>query len=103
MKRIKPLLAIGLPVGLVALLLLLGAPVLTAYAQGGMINGQVQSPDGFPLPAGTVVKLFDPGEVNLYGQAGPDLLNGAFSLGPVPNGLYVLKSGQRKKKGCPPC
>ncbi|GAB4527771.1 MAG: hypothetical protein Fur0018_13560 [Anaerolineales bacterium] len=64
----------------------------TAQALGGMVNGVVTSPDGFPLSAGTHVKLFAPGSETLLGQALPDLNTGAFSLGPVPNGLYVIKA-----------
>jgi hypothetical protein len=61
-------------------------------ANGGMIAGKVTSPAGYPLPAGTLVKLFDPGEENVRGQAIPDSNDGSFQLGPVPNGLYVLKA-----------
>lgn len=92
MKRTKAWLLIGLAVGLAALALVVGTPALTAYALGGTINGQVLSPDGFPLPPGTVVRLFDPGEVTLFGQVSPDLDTGAYSLGPVANGLYVVKA-----------
>ena len=63
-----------------------------AYAQGGTITGTVSSPGGWPLPAGTVVKLFEPGGWEVLGQANADRDTGAFSLGPVPNGLYVLRA-----------
>ncbi len=92
MNRRRSILLLGLPVGLAALALILALTALPAQAMGGTLNGQVTSPAGYPLPPGTVVKLFDPGEVNLFGQAGPDPNNGSFALGPVPNGLYLLKA-----------
>ncbi|RMF41495.1 MAG: carboxypeptidase regulatory-like domain-containing protein, partial [Anaerolineae bacterium] len=63
-----------------------------ATTLGGMVTGRVTSPDGFPLPPGTRVKLFETGGDTLVGQAVPDLNTGTFSLGPVPNGLYVIKA-----------
>ncbi len=63
-----------------------------APANGGMIGGWVTSPGGYPLPAGTLVKLFEPDGETVRGLAAPDLNNGAFQLGPTPNGLYVLKA-----------
>jgi hypothetical protein len=80
--------ALPLSLALIGLLVI----VAVAQAQGGMITGTVTSPGGYPLPAGTVVKLFEPGEQDLDGQAQADLNDGSFSLGPVPNGLYVLKA-----------
>jgi hypothetical protein len=64
----------------------------TQLPNGGMIAGKVTSPAGYPLPAGALVKLFDPGGENVRGQATPDLNDGSFQMGPVPNGLYVLKA-----------
>lgn len=75
----------------VALVLLL-TTVGIAQAQGGTITGTVTSPGGYPLPAGTLVKLFKPGEWDVFGQANVDVDTGAFGLGPVSNGLYVLKA-----------
>jgi len=77
---------------LVAALALLLATASMAHAQGGAITGTVTSPGGWPLPDGTLVKLFDPRGWDVFGQANVDRGTGAFSLGPVPNGLYVLKA-----------
>jgi len=63
-----------------------------AHALGGMVSGVVTAPGSTPLPVGTRVKLFDPSGQTLVGQAQPDLASGAFSLGPVSNGLYVIKA-----------
>jgi len=76
----------------VAALVLLSATTSVAQAQGGAITGTVTSPGGYPLPAGTVVKLFEPNGWDVFGQANVNLSTGAFSLGPVPNGLYILKA-----------
>jgi hypothetical protein len=73
-------------------LLVAGTAARTAQAQGGMITGTVTSPGGYPLPDGTLVKLFEPGDWDVFGQAIPDANDGSFSLGPVPNGLYVIKA-----------
>ncbi len=75
-----------------AALVLLLSTAGVAYAQGGTITGTISSPGGYPLPAGTVAKLFQPGGWDVFGQAQVDVHTGAFSLGPVPNGLYVLKA-----------
>jgi len=83
---------------LVAALALLLTTAGVALAQGGTITGTVTSPGGYPLPAETRVKLFEPayprppGGWDVFGQASVDMDTGAFSLGPVPNGLYVLKA-----------
>ena len=77
---------------LALLLAALGATIAWAMATSGAINGTVTSPGGYPLPPGTVVKLFEPGSETVHGQANVDLNTGAFSLGPVANGLYVLKA-----------
>jgi len=77
---------------LVAALALLLTTVGIAQAQGGMITGRVTSPGGYPLPTGTKVKLFEPGHWDVFGQANVDVNTGDFSLGLVPNGLYVLKA-----------
>ena len=92
MKRFRKLRWLGIPLGGLVLALVFGWAVRPAYAQVGLISGQVTSPEGYPLPGGTLVKLFDPGETNLFGQAAPAVDDGAFSLGPVPNGLYLLKA-----------
>lgn len=63
-----------------------------AVVMGGTITGWVSSPGGFPLPAGTLVKLFEPGGDTVRGIAAPDLDTGDFSLPNVPNGLYVVKA-----------
>ena len=76
----------------VVVTLLLGWSALVVYAQGGLISGTVTSPLGYPLPAGTVVKLYEPGSEEVRGTAVPDLANGSFQIGPVPNGLYVLRA-----------
>lgn len=81
-------LGLGLALGIA---LLLDTPALAAPTSG-TISGTVSSPFGYPLPGGTVVKLFQPGSESVYGQANANTANGAFSLGPVPNGLYVLKA-----------
>lgn len=78
-----------------ALVLVSMAPLIfvsTAQAQGGMISGFVSSPGGYPLPDGTVVKLFDPNGWDVFAWAQADLDDGEFSLGPVPNGLYAIKA-----------
>ncbi len=79
-------------------LLLLGqsfvdtAAAETSALNGGQVLGVVDAPDGYPLPVGTVVRLFDPTVTEVRGLAFPDLNTGAFSLGPVANGLYVVKA-----------
>jgi len=70
-----------------------------ASVLGGMVSGTVTSPDGFPLPAGTRVKVFEPGAESVVAQAQPDLTTGAFSIGPLPNGLYVLKAVPPQSSG----
>ncbi len=77
---------------LAAALALLLTTAGVAQAQGGTITGTVTSPGGYPLPTGTQVKLFEPGHWDVFGQASVNVDTGAFSLGPVTNGLYVLKA-----------
>lgn len=77
---------------LVAALTLLLTAASVAQACGGTITGTVTSPGGYPLPEGTRAKLFEPGRWDVFGQADVDVNDGTFSLGPVPNGLYVLKA-----------
>jgi hypothetical protein len=77
---------------LVAVLALLLTTVGVAQAQGGAITGTVTLPGGGAPPVGTVVKLFEPGEWDAFGQANVDGGTGGFSLGPVSNGLYVIKA-----------
>ncbi len=63
-----------------------------ASPDSGMVTGNVTSPGGYPLPAGTLVRLFDPTGEIVRGTAIPNLDTGAFSLGPLHNGMYVLKA-----------
>ena len=98
MKIFKTLFQTSL-LGLVALVLVWAGSAPTAYAQGSTLTGTVTSPDGFPLPEGTLVKLFDPDLETVRGLAQPDLNDGAFSLPEVPNGLYVLKAVPPESSG----
>lgn len=82
----------GLVLASLLAIVLMAITAPTALAQGSTINGVVGSPNGYPLPTGTVVKLFDSDSELLHGQATPDLATGAFSLGPVANGLYTIKA-----------
>jgi len=59
---------------------------------GGSITGVVTSPNGYPLPVGTVVKLFQPGSDTVRGQAQVNLNTGEFQFASLPNGLYILKA-----------
>ncbi len=81
----------GLALGVVALLAL-GWSALMVYAQGGSVSGVVSSPLGYPLPAGTVVQLHQPGGEEVYGVAVPNLADGSFQFSSVPNGLYVVRA-----------
>ncbi len=90
--NLKRMIWFGLPLAIVAAVLLLAGQTLTAYAVSGTISGAVSSPGGYPLPAGTLVRLFAPGSEDVIGQAAPDLNDGSYALGPVPNGLYILKA-----------
>lgn len=97
MKRYKPIRWAFALLALGAALLIFGRITLPAAAEtstptSGIISGVVTSPFGYPLPAGTVVKLLELFDNNVHGQAIPDLNDGSFSLGPAPNGLYVLKA-----------
>ena len=86
---------LGAGVALLVLLLSLGgaaAQAATAAANGGPVVGRVTSPGGYPLPLGTVVRLFDPDGANLRGTAQPDPATGSFNFPLLPNGLYVLKA-----------
>ncbi len=77
------------------MLLSLGASAVGAAPNapnGGMINGTVSSPAGYPLESGTLVKLFDSGTETLRGIATPETATGTFQFGPVRNGLYVIKA-----------
>ncbi len=76
----------------VLVLTIVGGTLALAMATGGAISGAVTSPDGYPLPNNTVVKVFAAGSETLVGQAHADVSDGSFSIGPVPNGLYVLKA-----------
>jgi len=83
---------VAIVVFLVFLLALIGGSLVLALTLGGTISGTVTSPDSYPLPSGTVVKLFEAGTDTLVGQAQVDVNDGSFSIGPVANGLYVLKA-----------
>jgi hypothetical protein len=63
------------------------SPSLTA----GYLTGTVTDPDGQPPPAGTHIKLRQP-DGTLAGQATVARDTGAFTLGPAPNGNYVLRA-----------
>jgi len=76
----------------VLVLTIVGGTLALAMPTGGTINGTVTSPDGYPLPGNTVVKVFAAGSDTLVGQGHADVSDGSFSIGPVPNGLYVLKA-----------
>ncbi|MGH2522748.1 MAG: hypothetical protein ACRDH2_09635, partial [Anaerolineales bacterium] len=101
MKHLRILLKLCLPLSLAVLLLALGRAALTAYAAGA-ISGTVTSPNGYPLPAGTLVKLLEPGAGEVRGQASPDLSAGAFSFAGVPNGLYLLRASPPAGSGLTP-
>jgi len=76
------------------LLLALGASAVAAATtapNGGQISGLVTSPGGYPLETGTLVRLFDADAETVRGEAIPNP-SGEFQLGPVSNGLYVLKA-----------
>jgi len=76
------------------LLLALGASAVAAATtapNGGQISGLVTSPGGYPLEPGTLVKLFDADAETVRGEAVPNP-SGEFQLGPVSNGLYVIKA-----------
>ena len=77
---------------LVAVLVMVLTTVGVAQAQGGAITGTITLPGGGLPPVGTMVKLFEPGEWDAFGQANVDVGTGNFSLGPVTNGLYVIKA-----------
>ncbi len=91
-----------LPLALAAALLWLGAAALPVQAQSGLIQGQVLSPTGFPLPNGTVVRLYDPTGQTVHGETRPDLNTGAFQIGPVPRGLYLLRAIPPANSGLTP-
>lgn len=79
---------------LLVLALSLGTIPLTAQAAplGGSITGVVTSPNGYPLPVGTRVKLFEPGRDTVRAQAQVNLNTGEFEFSTLPNGLYLLKA-----------
>ncbi len=74
------------------MLTIISGTLALAMTTGGAISGTVTSPDGYPLPSNTVVKLFAAGSDTLVGQGHANVTDGSFSIGPVPNGLYVLKA-----------
>jgi hypothetical protein len=72
----------------------LAAQTAPDLALAGTVSGQVTLPNGTtPIPAGTIVRLYDPGQDEIYGRAlDVDPATGAFSFPSVPNGLYLLRA-----------
>ena len=64
---------------------------LPTLPTAGLIRGTVTDPGGELPPAGTRVKLWKP-DGSLAGQAMVAAGTGSFSLGPAPNGNYVLRA-----------
>ncbi len=62
-----------------------------AAPTAGIISGRVTNPEGGAPPAGARVKLWQP-DGTLAGQALVDEASGQFTLGPAPNGNYVLRA-----------
>ncbi len=102
MTPLRKFLRLGLPLGAAFLLLALGRSVMVAHADGATISGAITSPGGYPLPAGTVVNLLEPGTDAVRGQATPNPGDGAFSIGPVSNGLYLLRAVPTAASGFTP-
>lgn len=73
-----------------ALMLCLGTTSMVAAQHGGVI-GEITAPGGGMPPAGTLVKLFEPGVWDAFGQAQVQS-DGSFSLAGIPHGQYVLKA-----------
>jgi hypothetical protein len=94
MRSTQPVIRFALALCVMLGLLVASQVTLAAPNQplGGNITGFVSSPGGYPLPAGTLVKLFEPGADTVRGMAVPDLDDGQFLLPDVPNGLYVVKA-----------
>jgi hypothetical protein len=93
--RVQRMFRLTSAASLLILLLALGAPAAQGAPEapnGGMINGQVSSPAGYPLESGTLVKLFEAGTETVRGIAMPETAAGTFQFGPVRNGLYVIKA-----------
>jgi hypothetical protein len=67
------------------------APVSSVAAQVGGVRGTVTAPGGGVPPAGTKVKLFEPGDWSVF-ATGEVEVGGAFMLTPLPAGLYVVKA-----------
>ncbi len=84
--------SVALCIGLALALALLFIAATQAQASGGIITGTVTTPDSGSIPPGTIVRLYEPGSWEVKGRANVDPGTGSFSLGPVPNGLYVLKA-----------
>lgn len=62
-----------------------------AAPQTGLISGFVTDPAGALPPAGTIIRLITP-DGTQHGQATVSPATGAFSLGPVLNGNYLLRA-----------
>lgn len=97
---------LALPIALALCLVLIGGAGLAfgGDAPGFAISGVVTGPGGaLPLPAGqTVVKLLEANGETVRGQAVADNATGAFSLGPVPGGLYLLRADPPAASGLTP-
>ena len=78
-------------VGGVALLPAGPAAATPLLSQPGFITGMVSDPDGHPPPPQTRVYLTAPDGI-VRGQTAVDPATGAFTLGPVANGYYVLQA-----------
>ena len=78
-------------ISLIAVIGLVLMAVGSVAASAGAIVGVVTAPDGGLPPVGTRVKLFEPGSWDVFGQVVVEA-DGSFSLGPVPQGLYVIKA-----------
>ena len=93
--RVQRMFRVTSTICLLVMLLVMGASAAGAAPSapnGGMINGVVSSPGGYPLENGTLVKLFEPGTETVRGIATPETATGTFQFGPVRNGLYVIKA-----------
>lgn len=62
-----------------------------ASAAPNLITGTVTDPSGGLPPAGTIAQLLAP-DLSVHGSAAVDPGTGAFSLGPVANGNYIIRA-----------
>ncbi len=97
-KNLKPKLAVLLLLLVFMTGQVFPAPAIAAQlpnlpdAPGGSISGKVFSPAGFPLPVGTKVRLFDMDGLTVRGEATPDPAVGDYTLGPLPNGMFLVRA-----------